>query len=69
MRFEDFESDAFKVFRKKAIASGRMTAKDLEITDEMLLRNLRLTDGEYLKRAALLLFHHDPEAWFIGTNA
>jgi ATP-dependent DNA helicase RecG len=67
VKFEDFESDAFKVFRKKAIASGRMTAKDLEITDEMLLKNLRLTEGEYLKRAALLLFHQDPENWFIGA--
>ncbi|MDR0356691.1 MAG: putative DNA binding domain-containing protein, partial [Deltaproteobacteria bacterium] len=28
VRFDDFESDAFKVFRRKAIASGRMTAKD-----------------------------------------
>ncbi len=67
VKFEDFESDAFKIFRKKAIASGRMTAKDLEITDEMLLKNLRLVDGEYMKRAALLLFHQDPENWFVGA--
>jgi len=67
VKFDDFESDAFKVFRRKAIASGRMTAKDLEITDEMLLKNLRLVEGEYLKRAALLLFHQDPESWFIGA--
>ena len=67
VKFDDFESDAFKVFRKKAIASGRMTAKDLEITDEMLLKNLRLVEGDYLKRAALLLFHQDPENWFVGA--
>ena len=67
VRFEDFERDAFKVFRKKAIASGRMTTKDLDITDEMLLKNLRLVDGDYMKRAALLLFHHDPGNWFIGS--
>ncbi len=67
VRFEDFESDAFKIFRRKAIASGRMTANDLEITDEMLLKNLRLVDGDYLKRAALLLFHQDPGNWFIGA--
>jgi len=67
VRFEDFERDVFKVFRKKAIASGRMTTKDLDITDEMLLKNLRLIDGDYMKRAALLLFHQDPGNWFIGS--
>jgi ATP-dependent DNA helicase RecG len=67
VKIEDFESDAFKIFRKKAIASGRMTTKDLEITDEMLLKNLRLTDGEYMKRAALLMFHQDPGNWFLGA--
>jgi len=67
VRFEDFERNAFKVFRKKAIASGRMTTKDLDITDEMLLKNLRLIDGDYMKRAALLLFHQDPGSWFIGS--
>jgi ATP-dependent DNA helicase RecG len=39
----------------------------LEIADEMLLRNLRLVEGDYLKRAALLLFHQDPENWVPGA--
>ena len=59
VKFGDFESDAFKAFRRKAIASARLTARDLEITDEMLLKNLRLVEGDYLKRAAILLFHQD----------
>jgi ATP-dependent DNA helicase RecG len=67
VKFADFESDAFKAFRRKAIASARLTAQDLEITDEMLLKNLRLIDGDYLKRAALLLFHQDPENWVTGA--
>jgi len=33
----DFESDAFKVFRKKAIESTRMTEKDLKMSDEAML--------------------------------
>ncbi len=65
--FEDFESDAFKAFRRKAISSARLTAQDLEITDEMLLKNLRLVEGDYLKRAALLIFHQDPENWVPGA--
>ena len=67
VKFDDFESDAFKAFRRKAVASARLTAKDLEITDEMLLRNLRLMEGGYFKRAALLLFHQDPENWVPGA--
>ncbi|MCL2204332.1 MAG: HTH domain-containing protein [Defluviitaleaceae bacterium] len=67
VEFEDFESDAFKVFRKKAIARSRLTPEDLDITDEQLLDTLRLTEGKYLKRAALLLFHQDPEKWVQGA--
>ena len=67
VKFDDFESDAFKVFRRKAVASARLTAQDLEITDEMLLKNLRLVEGDYLKRAALLMFHQDPENWVPGA--
>jgi ATP-dependent DNA helicase RecG len=33
----------------------------------MLLKNLHLFDGNYLKRAAILLFHHDPENWVLGA--
>ena len=65
--FSDFESDAFKAFRRKAVESGRLTARDLEITDEMLLKNLRLTHGKYMTRAAVLLFHQDPENWVPGA--
>jgi ATP-dependent DNA helicase RecG len=67
VKIDDFESDAFKAFRRKAVAGARLTAQDLEITDEMLLYNLRLLDGSYMKRAALLLFHQDPENWVPGA--
>jgi ATP-dependent DNA helicase RecG len=67
VKFADFERDSFKAFRRKAIASARLTAQDLEITDEMLLHNLRLVEGDYLKRAAILLFHQDPENWIPGA--
>jgi len=64
---DDFESDAFKVFRRKAIDSTRLTTRDLEISDERLLDTLQLVDGKYLKRAAVLLFHQDPEKWVPGA--
>jgi ATP-dependent DNA helicase RecG len=68
VKFEDFESDAFKAFRKMAVGSSRMTEADLRISDEMLLDNLSLTEPGYLKRAALLLFHQDPERWVAGAS-
>ena len=68
VKLDGFEGDALKAFRRKAIGSGRLTAEDLEIGDELLLRNLRLFDGEYLKKAAILLFHQDPENWILGAH-
>ena len=67
VKFEDFESDAFKIFRRKAIDSTRLTNQDLEITDEKLLDTLQLTEKNYIKRAAMLLFHQDPEKWVPGA--
>ena len=67
IKMDDFDSDAFRVFRRKAIESTRLTKQDLEITDEKLLDTLQLTEGNYLKRAATLLFHQDPEKWVPGS--
>jgi len=64
---KDFESNAFKVFRKKAIESTRLSKQDLEISDEKLLDTLNLTEGDYLKRAAVLLFHQDYEKYIQGA--
>ena len=64
---DSFDRDAFNAFRRKAIASARMTEEDLRINDALLLDNLRLTESGYLKRAALLLFHQEPERWFTGA--
>ena len=63
----EFHRDAFMFFRDKAIASTRLSKEDLEIDDEALLQNLLLTDGKYLKRAAILLFHQNPERWAPGA--
>ena len=67
VKFDDFESDAFKFFRRRAIGSARLTAEDLDITDDILLNNLMLTENGYMKRAALLLFHQTPEKWVPGA--
>ena len=64
---EDLESDGFRVFRKKALESMRLSKEDLEIDNIALLQNLSLMEGNYLKRAAVLLFHHNPERWVPGA--
>ncbi|MDR3212074.1 MAG: putative DNA binding domain-containing protein [Planctomycetota bacterium] len=67
IKTSDFESDAFKIFRRKAVESKRLTEKDLEMSDATLLDSLQLTEGNYLRRAALLLFHQDSEKWVPGA--
>jgi ATP-dependent DNA helicase RecG len=64
---DDLDIAAFRVFRKKALESGRLTEFDLAIDDKTLLKNLRLVENNYLKRAAILLFHEDPEQWVMGA--
>lgn len=44
-----------------------MTREDIETNNGDLLDRLKLTTGNKLKRAAILLFHRDPERWFAGA--
>ena len=64
---KDLSVGAFDYFRKNAIASNRLTKEILQENNEILLEKLHLTDGDYLKRAAVLLFHPDPEKYATGT--
>lgn len=63
----DLKQETFDFFRKKGVKSNRLSEDVLTDSDELLLNNLKLTDGDYLKRAAVLLFHPDPEKFV--TNA
>ena len=67
IKANDFYHDAFDILRKKAVTSKRLTAEDVEGSDEGLLKALKLTDGDYLLKAAVLLFHQDPEQWCLGS--
>jgi ATP-dependent DNA helicase RecG len=67
VKFEDLDSESFHVFREKALKSGRLSEQDLNISDRELLDFLRLTDGDYLKGAAVLLFHRDPDLFIPGA--
>ena len=58
---DDLDDESFKIFRREALRSKRMTEAELNVSNEELLQKLHLmTDGK-LKRSAVLLFYNDPE--------
>ncbi len=63
----DLSSAAIANFRKLATSSGRLERKLLDEPDPILIEKLKLTEGDYLKRAAVLLFHEDPECFVTGA--
>lgn len=64
---DDLKAETFDFFRKKGIQSKRLDESILYESNIQLLENLKLTEGKYLKRAAVLLFHPDPEKFFTGA--
>ncbi len=64
---QDLRNDSFDIFREQAVLSKRMDKKDIETTKEQLLDSLNLIENGQLKRAAILLFHHNPEKWIPGA--
>ena len=67
IKVNSFYNDSFNIFRKKAVNSKRLTIEDVEGSNGEILEALRLTEGNYLLKAAVLLFHQDPERWCLGS--
>lgn len=63
----DLDERAFKIFRTWAIRNNRFREEDLQISNKELLQNLRVYDNGELSRAAVMVFHLDPEKWVIGA--
>lgn len=64
---KDLKQETFDFFRKRASKSQRINEDSLTDSTEHLLENLQLKEGEYLKRAAILLFHSIPENFVTGS--
>jgi len=64
---KDLKQETFDFFRKRASKSQRINKDSLTDSNEHLLENLQLKEGEYLKRAAILLFHPTPENFLTGS--
>jgi ATP-dependent DNA helicase RecG len=63
----DLKQDTFTFFKEKGIKSGRIDESSRNDTPAQILENLKLTENGCLKRAALLLFHSDPEKFVTGA--
>lgn len=64
---KDLKQETFDFFRKRALKSQRIDEDSLTDSNEHLIENLQLKEGEYLKRAVILLFHSDPEKFVTGA--
>ncbi len=65
---DDLDSVAIAKFRKLARKEGRLSRNALDEDDPGLIEKLRLTDGDYLTKAGILLFHPDPERFVAGAH-
>jgi ATP-dependent DNA helicase RecG len=64
---KDLDVQSLKRFRDRAAKSNRLSAEILKENDAHLIDKLHLVDGAFLKRAAVLLFHADPERFVTGA--
>lgn len=64
---DDLKNETFEFFKKRAIVSKRIDDSVITEKNINILENLRLTEKPYIKRAAILLFHPDPEKYFTGA--
>ena len=64
---KDLKQETVDFFRKRAFKSQRIEEDILTDTHELLLENLQLKENDFLKRAAILLFHSNPEIFVTGS--
>jgi len=63
----DLKQETFDFFRKRALKSTRIEEDVLTDSNEFLIENLQLNENDFLKRAAILLFHPKPEKFVTGA--
>jgi ATP-dependent DNA helicase RecG len=63
----ELKPETFEFFKEKGIESKRLDENCINDTPEQVITNLKLIDNGNLKRAALLLFHPDPEKYVTGA--
>jgi len=64
---EEVDDQIVEHFKKLAAAKGRIDPALLNEPKEVLMEKLRLTNGDYLTNAAMLLFCKDPDKYQLGS--
>jgi len=64
---DDLDEESFKIFRREALRSKRMTEAELNVSNTELLSKLHLMTDSKLKRSAVLLFYNDPQIVQTGS--
>lgn len=68
VKISDLSKESIALYKEKSIRRGRRTKDQLNVPDEVLLRDLKAIDEEgRLTRAALLFFHPKPETFVTGA--
>lgn len=67
IKIADLQQETFDFFKAKGIDSKRLDENSQNDSPEQLLENLNLLEDGHLKRAALLLFYHNPEKFATGA--
>jgi ATP-dependent DNA helicase RecG len=66
-KLSDLNNEIIIEYKEKASRSGRIYSEVLKDTNEILLENLHLLENKIVKRAAILLFHKQPEKYIQGA--
>ena len=64
---DDLSAEAFDLYREQAIRTKRIEESEDLGPRTLQLENLNLMINKHLTRAAILLFHHNPEKWIPGS--
>ena len=67
IRTSDLSRSGFDRFRKRSSRSGRLNQHILNASDSEIIERLRLREGPHLTRAAVLLFHPEPQQFIRGA--
>lgn len=63
----DLKTESLQRFRNRALKSKRVDEDVLNDSADVLLEDLQLVENGFLKRAAILLFHPNPEKFVAGA--
>jgi len=67
IQVEDLKPETFTFFKERGIKSGRIEEVSRNDTPLQILENLKIVDKNFLNRAAVMLFHPDPEKFVSGA--